>query len=828
MSSKEYIQKNMFLKRSNKLAMVDFDGSKITFNDMVDYVKYFSNNIFNDIEKRKHVLIIAENRKEWVFSFFALWDKNAIPVAIDALCTKEEIKYYLNDCDPDAIVVTNTTYDTVKYAISEVDKRIKLYNIDDYELAKINDERELITPKGEDVALMIYTSGTTGNAKGIMLTFNNIIGEIKGVQSVNIAKSDEQILSILPYHHILPLMATCLFEYYYENMMSVVLVDKLTSQEILKKLEENDVTMLVAVPRVYKLFYKSIKEKINSSLIARIFYSIAKKVNNKKFSKFIFKKVHNIFGGKLRTMIAGGAKSDPDMIEFFEVLGFTYCEGYGLSETAPVVAGSVPPFHRIGTVGHPLKNVKVKIIDNELCVKGPMVMKGYYNKPEKTKEVFTEDGWFRTGDLATISDDGYITIIGRANAMIVLSNGKNIDPEKLENKIQMMAEDKIEEIGIFGKNDKLCALIVPKPNIANITTYIRDVIQIYNKEAHNYEKILNYKLVEQELPKTRVGKLRRFMLPEIFGGKVEKKEIKNEPNTMAYKVLKAYIQKMKNTEVGPDENFEIEIGLDSLDQMEFITYIENSFNLKIDEEIISKNHNLRLLSKYIEQLSTEFNEKLIDLSCIIKEAPYKKLNDSIGSCVVKPILLVLSKIYFRLKVTGKNKIEDTPTIFIANHESFVDAPLIIQALPNNILKKTYFYALEKYFKSNIMKYILKHANVITVNIDKDIKDSIEQVSNVLKQKKNIFIFPEGSRTKDGNLAEFKKIFAIISKDLNVKIQCIGIDGAYEAYSRFSKFPKPKKITVDVLDSVYPKDKTYDQIVEECVNIFKEYKESKKK
>lgn len=819
----------MFLNKSDKLAIVEPNGNKINYTQMVGYVKYMSNYVFKDVKESKHILIISENRKEWVFSFFAIWDRKAIPVALDAMSNDKEIMYFINDCNPDAVVVSNGTKDMVNKALNNLNlSDIKVYNLDDYTLSIVEDERVLNTPEMDDVAVMIYTSGTTGNAKGIMLTYANIIGEIKALNSIDVVEPSDQMLSILPYHHILPLMATCLYEYYYENMNSVVIVDKLNSQEILKALADNNVTIFVAVPRVYKLFYKTIKDKINSSMIARFMFFIAKKVNNKKFSKIVFKKVHDIFGGHMRTFIAGGARSDTEMIEFFEILGINYYEGYGLSETAPVVAGSVRPNFRIGTVGKPLPSVDIRIIDGELCLKGPMVMKGYYNKPEKTKEVFTEDGWFRTGDLASISDDGFITIIGRANAMIVLSNGKNIDPEKIENKILEMSDEKIAEIGVFGKNDKLSAVIVPAKHNANITTYVRDIIQIYNKNAHNYEKILEYKLVEEELPKTRVGKLRRFMLPEIFGGKSnEKKEMINEPDTMEYKVLKGYIGKLKNTEVGPDENFEIEIGLDSLDQMELLSFIENSFGVKMDEQLLSKYHNLRLLSKYISELSTSFNESTIDLSDIIKNAPFKKLKDSVGPLIAKPVLWLLFKIYFRMSIRGSEKIKDVPTIFIANHESFVDAPGIIQALPNAILKKTYFYALEKYFNSPIMKAISNHANIIKVNIDKDIKDSVEQMSNVLKQNKNIFIFPEGSRTKDGNVAEFKKIFAIIAKELNVNIQCIGINGAYEAFSRFSKFPKPKKISVDVLDSVSVENKTYDEIVDECRQIFINYKKGKK-
>lgn len=818
----------MFLKKSDKLAIVDFDGTHITFNDFVGYVKYISRNTINDITKEKHVLIVAENRKEWIFSFFAIWDRGAIPVALDFMSNEKELQYFINDCDPDAIIVTNTTIDTVINATKDLGKNLKIYNLDEVNLEIIDDDVELKTPLGDDVAVMIYTSGTTGNAKGIMLTYNNLIGEIKAIQGFNIVKEDEQIISILPYHHILPLMGTCLYEYYYENMKSVVLVEKLTSQEILKKFAENRITMFVGVPRVFKLFYKSVNDKIQASFIAKLMFKIAKRVRNKKFSRFIFKKVHDTFGGHLRTIIAGGAKSDPEMIEFFEILGFSYCEGYGLSETAPVIAGSVYPNYRIGTVGKTVVNAQIKLIDGELCVKGPMVMKSYYNKPEKTKEVFTEDGWFRTGDLASISDDGYITIIGRANAMIVLSNGKNIDPEKIEMRITKLSGDLIEEIGIFGKNDKLCALIVPKANVANITTFIRDIIQIYNKDAHNYEKILDYKLIEQELPKTRVGKLRRFMLPELYEGRKEKIKIENEPDTLEYKVMKEYITKLKGTQVGPDENFEIEIGLDSLDQMEMLSYIENSFGVKMDEEILSKHHNLRLLSKYIQEYSTKFSEQAINLSGIITKAPIKKLHESIAPIFVKPFLWLLFKIYFRLSVKGTDKILDVPTIFIANHESFVDAPILINAIPNHILKKTYFYALEKYFNSSFMKFVGKHTNVITVNIDKDIKNSIEQMANVLKQNKNIFIFPEGSRTKDGKIAEFKKVFAIIAKELNVNIQCIGIDGAYEAYSRFDKFPRPKKISVEVLDSVDTEGKTYEQIVNECVDVFKKFKEKKGK
>ena len=166
-------------------------------------------------------------------------------------------------------------------------------------------------------------------------------------------------------------------------------------------------------------------------------------------------------------------------------------EGYGLTETSPVIAVNSKNERKIGTIGKKLYNVDVKIENEELWVKGPIVMKGYYNKPEKTAEVMTEDGWFKTGDLAKIDEEGYITIIGRRNSMIVLSNGKNIDPETLENRLIAKSDKLIKEAGIFNHQNKLAAIIIPdllecrKRNINNVKTYIKNIVEDYNLSANN-------------------------------------------------------------------------------------------------------------------------------------------------------------------------------------------------------------------------------------------------------------------------------------------------------------------------------------------------------
>ena len=414
--------------------------------------------------------------------------------------------------------------------------------------------------------------------------------------------------------------------------------------------------------------------------------------------------------------------------------------------------------------------------------------------------------------------------------MIVLSNGKNIDPEAIETKIQAISKNLIKELGIVPKNEKLNAIVVPdlvefkKQGKTNIQQYVKEIIEDYNLEAASYRKVLHFKLVEEELPKTRIGKLKRFMLPDILDDKVVKKEKVPEPDTNEYRVLRDYVKKIKGFEPGPDDNLELEIGLDSLDKVELLAYIENSFGLKLDEGKFSEISTLRKLSEYIKERATEFYEKEVDWSEIIEEVPVRKTK---SGWIVKvfrlPILLIL-KAYFRLKRADKKKLTDEQVIFVSNHQSFIDALVVAGVFPARILKKTSFLAIDLYFKKGFMKYIAENANIVVIDINNNIKHTIEEITNALKQGKNILIFPEGARTKDGKVGQFKKVFAILAKELNISVQCIGIKGAFEAYSRYMKFPKPRKIEVKVLEKFSPEG-TYEEIAAKAENIIREYVEN---
>lgn len=823
----------MFLNRGDRLALVDFNDKKINYTELVNNVKYYSENVVT-AGKDDFGLILMENRPEWIYTYFALWDRKAVPIALDSTSNGKEILYILEDSGPKFIICSDETEKNVKEAVLLYDKgQVTVINVDSHlidenkmEIIKKGDF-ELENPEGDSIATMLYTSGTTGFPKGVMLTFNNLSSELEGLEKKNLLEPSDQILALLPFHHVLPLTATVLIILKYQA--SIVFVKKIASKEILEALDKNNVTALVGVPRVFKLFYDGIKQQIDSKFITRTIYKLMTKIKSFKIRRKVFVKVHEKFGGELTFIVSGGAKLDPEIGEFYETLGIYVQEGYGLTETSPVIAVNTRKERKIGTVGKKLDNIEAKIVDEELWVKGPIVMKGYYNKPEKTAEVITEDGWFKTGDLASIDDEGYITIRGRRNSMIVLSNGKNIDPEKLENKVIEKSKKLIKELGVFGHNDKLVAIIVPdllecrKQGITNIKAYIKNIVEDYNLTVHNYEKILDYKLYEEELPKTRVGKLRRFMLPELYLKTNVKKKKVEEPDNEVYRLLKDYIKKLKGIEAQPEENLELEIGMDSLDIVEFFAYVENSFGIQLDEEKFSEISNLKSLSEYINEKATKIESGEVDWKKIIEAAPPVEEKNRWATRVLRPLFDLTIKLYFRLKRVDRDKLSDKPQIFVSNHQSFIDSLVLGSLLPAGILYNTIFLAIDWYFKKGILKLLVSHGNVVLIDINKNIKKSVEEIAGNVKAGKNVLIFPEGARTKDGKVAEFKKVFAIIAKELNVDVQCLGIKGAFEAYSRYMKFPKPKKIEVAVLEKFKPEG-TYDEIVEKARNIIKNYVE----
>jgi long-chain acyl-CoA synthetase len=804
----------LFLKDFNKTAMI-FKDQEISYDQLIRNVNYFSTLLSSDnLEK---VAIFSENRFEWVYALYSAWKKNAIAVPVDYLSSAEDVAFILNDCKPEVIFCTDTTKGVCDKAIEQLNHKIEKINFDEIKIEESTNNQVFPDTNPNETAVIIYTSGTTGSPKGVMLSYDNLLVNIEAVTTdVNIYTINDRTMVLLPLHHIFPLMGTLVIPLSVGG--TIVFSPSLASEDLMATLQ-NKITIILGVPRLYNLIRKSIIDKINASGVAKLLFKIAQKKGSLSFSKKIFGSVQKKFGGHVKFLISGGAALDKEVAKDFLTLGFEILEGFGMTECAPMITFTHPGKVLPGSAGQPLKTNEVKIIDGEIVNRGRNVMQGYYNRPDETAAIL-KDGWLYTGDLGYLDAQNRIFITGRKKEIIVLSNGKNINPDEVENKILEMSEV-ITEIGVFEKADMLHAIIYPdyqkakQLGIDDVEEMIKwQVIDKYNQSVTPYKKVMKFSLTKEPLPRTRLLKLKRFLLPKLEAISKEKLETITEPDFQEYTLIKEFLQQQKETTVRPSDHLEIDLALDSLDKVNLGVYLETNFGVKFTEAELVGFPNVVMLAESVRDKKTKLSIEAIDWGKIFKEHLDLKLPQSWFTYnFMKNSAKVFLKLYFRLKGEGLENLPEAPFILAPNHQSFFDGLFVAVFLKNKLMKQTYFYAKEKHIKNKLVRFIADKNNVIVMDLN-DLKTSLQKMAEVLKRGKNIIIFPEGTRTQNGEIGDFKKTFAILSRELNIPIVPVAISGAYNALPRGAHFPKPwKKINVKFLKPIMPENRSYDSIKE---------------
>ncbi|MCL4557477.1 MAG: long-chain fatty acid--CoA ligase [Deltaproteobacteria bacterium] len=568
------------------------------------------------IKKDDKICILSENRLEWYLTDIALISIGATDVPIYPTNTPWQIEYLLNDAEARAVVVsTMTQYNKVlqvKSKLKALEGIIIMEPDQTFKEDKAVFEREglqskykraedgllsfstlvnkgrtsgldgelrerIKSVKQDDLITIIYTSGTTGEPKGVMLTHSNIMSDIEGLEDkVNqYMHEGETALCFLPLSHSFARTADYYAMLYFNVTMSIAeSIDRLMAN-----LQEIRPTVMVSVPRVYEKAYARILETVDRGsrmqkkvfrwavdvadrfvgassggsgvpLMLRLKYAVG--------DRLVYSTMREKLGGRIKYFISGGAPLSPELGRFFHGMGINILEGYGLTETSPVIAVNDPGYVKYGTVGRPLKNCLIKIAqDGEILVKGPMIMKGYYNKPDMTAEVIDKDGWFHTGDIGFIDDKGYLHITDRKKDLIVTAGGKNIAPQPIENMLKL--NKFIEQTAMIGDKRPYCvALIVP--NFEALYEYAREnqipykgkgdliekpeVQQLYkgvidgvNGHLARYETIKKFKLLSKEFSEatgelTPTLKVKRRILMEKYGDAIEQmyRDVSKEVN----------------------------------------------------------------------------------------------------------------------------------------------------------------------------------------------------------------------------------------------------------------------------------------------------------
>ncbi|MCK5780224.1 MAG: AMP-binding protein [Psychrilyobacter sp.] len=816
-----------FITLRDKEALI-YKDTRISYKNLIRNTLYFSDMLNFEVKEEK-ALIFMENRPEFAYALFATWEKDGAAITVDASSSAKEVAYFLKDSKPKYLFTTSKNFDIANEAVKISELDITVINFDTIVVPEsyVAKKDFLDSPEGDQTVLFLYTSGTTGAPKGVMLTMKNLLANISGISSpdINIYREVDRVLALLPLHHVLPLVGALIGPL--RLGATTILVDDLSSASIKDAMQTHKITLFLGVPRLWEMFHKGIMEKINSNFVAKTLFKIVSMTKNVELGRKVFKKVQDGFGGEMRVMVSGGAKIDPQIIKDFSTLGFHILEGYGLTECSPILTFTRYDDIRPGSCGAALPGIELKVAsDGEVIARGDNIMKGYFNKPEATAEVIDSNGWFHTGDLGEIKD-GYLYLVGRKKEMIVLGNGKNINPADIEEEI-FKTTDLIKEIAVTEHKNHLVAIVFPdfakveKDGIKNISEKIKwDVIDPYNVEAPNYKKILDIKIVQDELPKTKLGKLRRFKLKDLLEDKKRVVEKVAEPTIEEYRVLKAFIANLKGTTPNPKDHFELDLGMDSLDFVELLSFIGSNFNVTLLDGELAKYPTLFDLSNFLHDKGVKITEKETDWSEILNKdidvfIPKSSKALEISKCAMS--LFFKSRV--KVETSGIENVVNTPSIFIGNHQSMLDGFMLNHSLSPKMLKNTYYLAVKKHFNGPVKKWAANNGNIILLDVEQNLSETLQAAAMVLRQGKNLVIFPEGARSRDGEMAEFKKAFAILSKTLNIPVQPFVIDGAYKSMPIGTKFPKSCSVKLRFLPAIDPKTLNINEIVTQSENVIK--------
>ncbi len=529
--------------------LTDYPVKELSFAELLKYIKLLGTGLQSlGIKERAHVAVIGENRVQWGLTYLTALCYNMVIVPVDKNLPTNEILNIIHESESEAVVFSDSYLSLFQEKAQSLKKVKHLICMDkEVKSDKIHGMPEMLQQAGkgklvdfpsinqDEVCEIIFTSGSLGRAKGVMLSQKNLASNLVAMtKMVNIVSSD-RFLSVLPIHHTYE--CTCGFlcpvycgsTVYYAKSLKTVTDD----------LKISKATILLGVPLLYEKMFKRIYKTIHENPVKRTIIpplikisSLLKTVGWKNSKKAIFKELHEKFGGEIKLFIAGGAAPDPAIAAGLQEFGFNFIQGYGLTETAPILALNRVDFFKDDAAGLPLPGVSIKINNpdaegvGEIFAQGPSVMLGYYNNPELTKETF-EDGWFKTGDIGYFDSDGFLHISGRKKNVIISKSGQNVFPEELEDVLRRSPF--ILESLVYGERSEkegeiIAAMIVADGEaiIEHAETHnekitpdfiyklIEKEVKKCNSELSSYKQIKKFTIRDSEFEKTTTQKIKRY------------------------------------------------------------------------------------------------------------------------------------------------------------------------------------------------------------------------------------------------------------------------------------------------------------------------------
>jgi long-chain acyl-CoA synthetase len=815
--------------------------------------------------------IFADNHPRWVAAYLGTIASGCTAVPLDTAFHADQVAKLLKDsgsellfCDVKHLAIAREAVGESAIGIVLLDAtdagegaRATRADLDGIFAAGSGDFVPVASAE-DAVSSLLYTSGTTADPKGVMLTHGNLLGEVEAVFGWADLGPDDAVLGVLPLFHVLSQMANLLLPLV--KGVRVVYLETLNTTELLRALSERKISVFAVVPQFFYLIHERIfKEVAQQGRLAQSMVRALMAVT--RFSrkiginlgKVFFKRIHRTFGDKMRYLVTGGSRFDPQIALDFYALGIDILQAYGLTETTGAAFATSPHNNVIGSVGPPLTGVEVQILDpqpqegtplpvGEILIRGAIVMKGYWNRPDATAEVL-KDGWLYTGDLGYVDAGRNLFITGRKKDVIILSNGKNIYPEEVET--HYLRSPYIKDICVMGLEgrpgdpaaDRLHGVVVPnfevlkQRKIANAKEVIRFDIENLSAQLPSTKRIGSYEIWQEDLPRTTTRKLKRFEIAKRVKanmGRVGAEIGPEKPLTEAdlawleqpdvapaLKIIREAARSQPQN-LRPDNNLELDLGLDSMQRVELLVALEQELGGNLDESRLAEVYTVRDLVDLVRESAasgailagprtgwdTLLREETTDPEVLALGRP-RRMSAAIWFLVSRVIHIAAAD-RFHLRVTGLEKLPlSGPFILCSNHQSFIDPIILAGLLPWPVFRDAFAVGTSEIFGSGPMRTLARWLRVVVVDPDVNLVPAMRAGAFGLSHGRVLVLYPEGERSIDGTPKRFKKGAAILSIHMQVPIIPVAIDGFFDVWPRGKPFQKFAPLRMKFGDPIFP-------------------------
>ncbi len=795
-------------------------------------------------DKTDRVILFSHNMPEWGLTYFGILKAGATAIPIDPASSVEEIINFVLAGEASAIVISPKLADEnpgLKDKLTDIfttpaagkGTSIPVWTFD--EVFEIHDEAEearrqaLLPDKilSSSVASLIFTSGTTGTPKAVMLSHKNFTNMISMLSSVLDMGITDGVLSVLPMHHTFEFSAGFLTPF--SNGTQITYLDELSGEELTRAMENGHVTGMVGVPALWEMLHRRIKSRLRdrgdwvADLADNVIEFNAWLRDNTPFNfgPIVFFPIHQRMGGKMRYLISGGSALSEKVQKDLHGLGFTVLEGYGLTESSPVLTVARPGNKLLrGSVGKALPGIEVRIENpdesgvGEVFARGQNVMLGYYNNDAATESVL-QDRWLKTGDLGKLDEDGNLFIVGRSKDVIIDSNGKNIYPDEIEDAYGRSGY--IKELSVVGLPDddggeKIAVLVVPdyEFDIALARAEVNKMVENHFREVSAsipfFKRIKILHITPFELPRTATRKVKRPEVVEMLRTLEDRSrnktkavaESKGDDNILWLRKVVASVSNRPLSDISMEDKL-ADLGFDSLMFVELQAAVEDAGGRILSPDTLNEIQTVRELFTAVQRVDK--SKKLIDEPKVEEKKDDEDIYipsivRRIGNSLVDLAQETLYSSVLDTKIDGGANVPQHVNFIVApNHASHIDTGLVKKALGPGVAEQTVAVAAADYWFDTKYKraYMNNFTTLVPIERTGSLRQSLRHVTKILNEGYNALIFPEGTRSTTGEISEFKPIIGYLALNQKIGILPIYLWGTFDAF--------PKGMTIPAKDSL---------------------------